>query len=1410
MADEKIAKCLDMLTAVVAELIKKDDQKSTQNPEQIIDVLSQAMTIFEFCPDEGLFFDTWYSRYEDLFKEDAKNLTDDAKVRLLLRKLNNSDHEKYVNYILPKKTKDVDFETTVKTLKSIFGRQQSILNARYQCMKLLKTDSEDIIAYSSRVNKCCESFELEKLTKDQFKRLIFVCGLQSSNDIEIRNRMLNLIDSIPDDDTTGLDKLVIEYQRITTLKIDSALIENRSSSSVQVHSVQNNSHKKKSKPFQKSPKDIPPSPCLFCGEMHYMKFCNFKNHQCKSCNTYGHKEGYCNTTKTRQKQQRSEKRPNQHNRQARDRHVKTPHSTLSVYSVNHISATKRRKYISVFLNNTLVVLQIDTGSDITIISKAMWMKIGSPHLLPATEYSKNASGDKMDIESEFDCHVKYDNSTKILKCFVTNIPNLNLFGNDWMDEFNLFDVPINSICNAITVNQPETTKWKAQFPAVFSDNIGKCTKTEIVLHLKPNVKPVFRPKRPVSYATLPKIDAELDRLLKEEIITKVDYSDWATPIVAVQKKDGSVRLCADFSTGLNDALETNHHPLPHPDEILDNLAGSKYFSVLDMKDAYLQVEVANESRHLLTINTHRGLFHYNRLTFGAKPAPAEFQRVMDNMISGLQGVISYLDDLLVFGRSKAEHDSNLSLVLDKIREYGFTLKFEKCKFMVEELRFLGRIINKDGQQPDPKKTDVIAKMPPPSNLSELRSYLGAINYYQKFVPQMHSLRAPLNDLLKQNAKWNWTKQCQNSFDNFKEILCSNLLLTHYDPNQEIVVAADASNSGIGAVISHRFSNGTCKAVQHASRSLTPAESNYSQIEKEGLALVYAITKFHKMVSGRKFTLQTDHKPLLAIFGSKHGIPVYTANRLTRWALILSSYDFKIEHIGTEKFGNADILSRLIDQHTKPDEDFVIASIQLEDDLNQVVNESINNIPVTFDVILKAQTLDSTIKQVVLFMQTNWPSKIPENSASELRFYFNRRSNLQQVNNCLMYGDRIVIPSKFRNRILKQLHRGHPGMDRMTSLARSYVYWPNIDQDIKSFVRSCNNCATAAKSPIKTELSSWPIPDRPWYRVHVDYAGPIDGKMFLVVVDSYTKWPEVVPTISSTATKTIQILKDIFGRYGNPEILVSDNGTQFLSRKMNDFYTTNGIVHLRSPAYHPQSNGQAEVFVGTFKSALKKIGGGNIEDAIQEFLLTYRIIPNKNTINGKSPSELMFGRRIRSNLELLLPQKDAQLTTNDRQNRQFDRHHGAIDKSFDVDDKVWIQVHQNNNWFWSPGIVIEKVGKVLYNVFLEEKRRLTRCHSNQMNKRYNDIEPTIENANDTSTQLRTLFDSFNLFDPIENPVEDQQARIEENIQPQEPVNQAEPAHLNAQPNEVPPMDQQRTRSGRTVRRPEYLRDYDLSG
>ena len=519
---------------------------------------------------------------------------------------------------------------------------------------------------------------------------------------------------------------------------------------------------------------------------------------------------------------------------------------------------------------------------------------------------------------------------------------------------------------------------------------------------------------------------------------------------------------------MNNAIELDRHPLPKPSEIWAEIHGSKVFSQLDLRDAYLQIELDESSKKLTCINTHKGLFEVQRLPFGVKSAPGIFQRFMDKLISGIPGVFAYLDDVIIVSKNIEEHKVRLFEIFDRIEKWGLKIQLEKCNFFKEKLKFLGHIVSKSGIEPDPEKKKKISDLARPKDVKELKSFMGTINYYGRFVSEMHKLRGPLDKLLKKEVKWEWSKEQEDAFQSVKKVLSSNLLLTHFDPELEIIVTADASNYGVGAVISHRFPDGKEKVIEYASKSLNAAEKNYSQIEKEGLALVYAVQKFHKMLYRRKFVLRTVHKPLLAIFGKNKGIKVFSASRLQRWALLLTNYDFKIEFVRTDHMGMADTLSRLISE-SNTSEDKVIALVtkeessededSVEESAKYVLNIMLNEIPVNNEVIKSETEKDTELSVVKSYIKNGWPKLMSE---PKLNPWSNRRLNLEVIEDCIIFNGKIVIPKSLIKSVLKVLHETHPGVNKMKGVAREYMYWPSMAKDIEEYVGDCLKCQAAAK------------------------------------------------------------------------------------------------------------------------------------------------------------------------------------------------------------------------------------------------------------------------------------------------------------------------------------------------------------
>jgi hypothetical protein len=426
---------------------------------------------------------------------------------------------------------------------------------------------------------------------------------------------------------------------------------------------------------------------------------------------------------------------------------------------------------------------------------------------------------------------------------------------------------------------------------------------------------------------------------------------------------------------------------------------------------------------------------------------------------------------------------------------------------------LGFRISAQGIDPVEAKVQAVKEAPIPTNISELKSYLGSTNFYGKFLPHLSSVLEPLYRLLRKNQTWKWGTEQTKAFERSKNLLQSSTVLVHYDPKKKLLVACVASPYGVGAVLSHEMEDGTEKPIAFASRTLTAAEKKYSQLDKEGLAMVFAVKKFHQFLYDRQhFTIYTDHKPLLGIFSSERSIPQMASSRIQRWALTMLTYEYAVIFRPGKENSNADALSRLplkIEPSTTP-----IPS--------EVVNlmDQLSRSPVDTGKIRQWTMRDPVLAQVYQFAMQGWPTVVQDDS---IKPYFTRRNELSVQEGCLLWGSRVVIPPQGRSQVMDILHETHPGMSRMKGLTSGYVWWPGMDKAIEEQARRCSTCQTHQKVPPKAPVHPWEWPHQPWSRIHVDYAGPFMGKMFLLIIDAHSKWLDIHMTNSCNAETTVEKL-----------------------------------------------------------------------------------------------------------------------------------------------------------------------------------------------------------------------------------------------------------------------------------------------
>ncbi|KAL0268628.1 UNVERIFIED_CONTAM: hypothetical protein PYX00_010487 [Menopon gallinae] len=986
--------------------------------------------------------------------------------------------------------------------------------------------------------------------------------------------------------------------------------------------------------------------CFCCGKKgHVASQCFHNKLTCSICGKKGHLKSVCK---------------------------KSESNKLNKISSNYVNfAQPIKKRLSV--NGVAIDFEIDTGSNISLISESLYLqKFASIRLERSKCCFQSYVGSPIRPEGHIHVAVAHDGKSIPIRLYVIRNGGVPLLGRADLQKLGWRIEVIGK------VNSVEDVTSK--FPEVFSDKLGKCKDVKLTLHLREGSTPKYCQARPVPYAIKEKIEKEIDRLVEEGILSPVESSEWATPIVPVLKKDNTVRLCGSYDVTLNKCLEIDRFPIPKIKDVFASLKGGAFFTKIDLSSAYQQFELTEESKKLTTINCHKGLFQYNRLPFGIASSPGLFQREMDRIVRGLDGVVNFLDDILVGGTSWADHVDKLTAVLRRLQENGLTVKKEKCKFFMDRVDFLGHTIDKEGLHMSRDKVKAILEYPEPKNLTELQAFLGLVNYYSSFIPELASILSPLYKLLGKSVRWRWSDSCTQAMATVKTLLASDRVLCNYSEAYPLVLATDASPYGLGAVISHIYPDGSERPIAFASRTLSKAERNYSQIDKEATGIIFGIKKFHQYLWGRRFTLLTDHKPLCTIFGNKRGFPPMMATRLQRYTLFLSEYDYEIKYKKSTEHGNADGLSRVpISDNVSEEDEYSY--------LNFVTGEMSC---ITSEEIERETSKDKVLKQVVSFLKSGiWP----QNIAEEVKPYANRKDELFTEQGCLLWGHRVVIPQKLRKAILLELHSSHFGMVKMKSVARSYFWWPELDKSIEDVARNCEYCERSA--PPKTSLQNWTFPSSPGVRLHADFLGPLEGFMFLVILDGHSKWVEVTKMTKITAERTIDIFRKYFSRWGLPVKVVTDNGPTFTSEEFRKFLGNNQVELVCTPPYHPASNGAAENSVKVFKQKILSMvrTGVSLDVAVDRYLLDYNSTEHLTT--GCSPAELQLGRRLRTAFDNILPSREKRVR--EAQEKQSKNFKGKCRESFEVNDMVRVRDYRGGKKKWILARVVKKLGSVVYLV-----------------------------------------------------------------------------------------------------------------
>jgi transposase InsO family protein len=1111
----------------------------------------------------------WQERFEALGR--AKGVTDNAldhanptsKMNdLFLTYVGKDAYSQIKSLVAPRLPHELTYADIKAAIKTHLQPKTIEIAERYK-FHMIRQNNTAVATFVSNLRRAAETCnfagQLENNLRDRF-----VVGLDDES--VVRKLLL--------EDKLTLDKAVNAATNAEEVRVLQAQMK---STSYSVNAMRN--RQPEAKPFQKDWSRKTPAgsdaSCRYCGRTHPKNECPAYGKTCHKCSKKNHFSSVCRAVNAVERQ---------------SRHDSDSSHTSDVLALSGACTDNSRCMVVASLDGHALKCMIDTGSGPSIVP---WSYVKQyPDLeakcTPTCETLVSFSGGKIPVKRKLeDVHFMVGGKEATVSFMVAD-RGQPLLGMDIIGPMQLVTLNVNTV------------------------SLGERVVAEI--EIDPNAKPKFCKPRKLPFALEEPVKQELERLQALGIVQSIESSEWATPIVVVHKPDKRVRICGDYQTTINPHVPSSVTAGLDIDDTLAKLAGCVLFSKIDVKDAYLQVPLDSASQLLTVISTPFGLYKYTCLPFGVKSASHIFQTKMNKLMFGLHTVHCHLDDVLIASKTGEDHDKLLQEVKSRLAAGCLPINERKYVYKQKEISNLGYNIRADEIRPDTEKVKNMREVPVPKEAKELQRFVCAAGYYSKFIPSFSDVVHPLRQLVNSDS-FEWKKEHSKAFEALKEALCGGILKS-FDPKEDVELSCDASGVAVGAVLSQ------CgRPVLYTSKTLSVAERNYSQLDREALAIVYAVKRLHKYLYGRTFRIITDHRPLEFIFKQDGCKSAHANQRVIRWGVFLSNYDYQIVGMRTNEIPVADMLSRVdIDNDPKT---FDVGAVDVFHDVGSELRDEIYAI---FDSCKQFAQL----KQYVKF---GWP-KVLKNISLGLRQYYRVRDELSFHDKLLYRKGRAVIPKPLRQTILDNLHSSHLGMVKMKSLARSRYWWPGMDDEIEATCRGCGACQRVKKPPASGTETSWPLSTFPFQRVHVDYAGPMEGFYYLLVVDSYSNYPFVFRTTGETAAETLGKLKELFGMFGLPKAIVSDNGPAFRSEEFRQYFMKRGVELWPTPVGHPKSNGLVERFVGNFKMHMKITEGkGDIDSRMHSFLLQYRCAAVRG---GKSPSDMVFTYVPRMPVMLLQP------------------------------------------------------------------------------------------------------------------------------------------------------------------------------
>ena len=1177
---------------------------------------------------------------------ESNDKADSVKIGIMLTHAGKEAREIYKTLPWESAGDNMKFDKVLKAFKDYCQPRKNILYERYKLWSLKQEDGESVDTYLTRLKLQVDHCEYDKegwpdAVKTETVRDKFVFGLR---DDSLKERLLQ-------ESSISLNKLV-------------ALAQRTESSRQQIKEMKEGSSEK----FVDAV--IREVSCGQCGRMHKPRECPAYGQRCSICHKYNHFARVCrsrNQPGITTKPQPATTQKKRIHTVADDNEVTEPEAMLSMDALQVHGMSESTWLSTVDVHKSKVTFKLDTGAEASVLLLQVykWLKKQTTNINERTSTKLSAYGGSTIIPV----------GTCVLHCTgKTNDCELTFFivskaVQPILGLRDCISLGLIQRIHTIQISDMSKSMIKVEFADVFK-GLGNLGTYHITL--KDNAIPVIHSARRIPHSLLDRLKQCLETNLQCGVLKRVDEpTDWVNSLVIVEKKNGTLRLCLD-PRDLNKAVKREHYKIPTAQEISSRLAGKKIFSTLDLKDGYWQVELDDESSLLCTFNTPFGRYRFTRMPFGLSSASEVFQKKNELAFQGIEGVHIMADDIIIAASTIEEHDGILHNVLDRARERNVKFNLDKLQLRVNTVKYLGTIISEEGIKPDPDKVIAISNMPIPTDKPAVRRLLGMVNFLANHIPNMSTITAPLRDLVKEDTHFQWGPEHNTAVEKLKAVLSDAPVLQYFDARVRSVIQADASQHGLGACLMQKG-----RPVAYASRSLSAAECNYAQIEKELLAIVFACNKFHHYVYGFPTDVQSDHKPLEQITTK----PLcHVSPRLQRMLLKLQRYNITIKYTRGKDMHVADALSRA---HLDTVEDCD------SEEMDLAVHTISVNLPISESrraEFISATETDQSLQQVKKLTIEGWPNNI-NNVPGPAQAFWKVRDELHVVDGLILAGERLVIPVAMKRVALQAIHEGHMGIEKCKQRGRSCMYWPSMSSDIETLVKECEICNKFATPNRKEPMIPHQIPSRPWEKVGVDYF-TLYNQDYLLVVDYFSKYPEVIQVSSKTSAATIKAMKATFARHGIPNIVVADN-MPFNSVEFRQFSKQwHFTINTSSPNY-PQSNGLVERNVQTVKRLFRKAIEGNTSTELA--LLELRNTP----ITGMelSPAQLLMSRRLRSVLpmtqSLLTPtvSKDATKQLTNRQNRQVHYYNRGTHQLMPLSEGDTVQYKCGS--VWKPAVIVSK-------------------------------------------------------------------------------------------------------------------------